>query len=314
MLNQACKIHPMNLQLFAEAAPEAGMAVDDGSDMFLAEPTSEAPKQEPSEPKAEEPKAPKEPDAPKDGKKDEPKETPKETPKDKKEDAKEAPKDQPATIRVKYNGEERDIPITEAPPLLQKGLNYEKVTQRVKELEELAHSDIVQEIDKWAKQTGMSPKDFMKALSGQREQAAVNAAMQRIQEEFPDMPEAAALELAKARAADARKQEDETASKAAEAEKAEKLKPWMDFTQKYGIKDAAEIPPDVLNAMASGTPPIQAMQEYKIAELEKKVKEIEEKAATETKNQDNKKKSTGSAASKGSESPPDAFLLGLTKG
>jgi hypothetical protein len=92
MLNQAHTIPPMNLQLFAE--------VDDGSDMFLdAEPTSEA-DETPEDEQTEELPAD---EAEEQGEQ--------EKPADEK-----AEQTNPATIRVKYNGEEKDITLEEAKP------------------------------------------------------------------------------------------------------------------------------------------------------------------------------------------------------
>jgi hypothetical protein len=75
-------------------------------------------------------------------------------------------------LRVKYNKEEREIPIDEAIPLVQKGLNYDKVQERLQQLESDPRLSFVEEL---AQQFNMSVPEYLDAVKAQKEE-------QRIQE------------------------------------------------------------------------------------------------------------------------------------
>jgi hypothetical protein len=185
------------------------------------------------------------------------------------------------------------------------------VAQQLDELKKLADPDVMREIGLWAKQSGMPVKEFVKTLSTQREQALVDSMLKAVQEEFPDMPDEAAAELAKARAEKKRGEDADAAAKTKAAEEAENLKPWQEFVEEFKITDANQLPPDVLEAITGGANPVTAMLRHDNAELKKKIAELESKAETEAKNKENKQKAIGKAASDGAETPKDAFLMGF---
>ena len=62
------------------------------------------------------------------------------------------------TIKVKYNGKEQEIPISEAITLTQKGMNYEHVKS---ELDALKNAKEFSIIDKFAKANNMSREDYV---------------------------------------------------------------------------------------------------------------------------------------------------------
>lgn len=78
-------------------------------------------------------------------------------------------------IKVKYNGEERVVDETEAPTLIQKGMNYDKVQQRLleqqKALDEVAqlqgfkdHADLIANIPKLREQQQQKERDEFEKL------------------------------------------------------------------------------------------------------------------------------------------------------
>lgn len=287
--------------------------VSDGSDMFLDEQTSETGEeneQEEMEAEGESADEQEESDYQTEGPDNE-----KETADNKKDDSanKQNSADQSAqkepTIRVKYNGEEKNIPMSEATILAQKGMNYDKIAR---ERDELRNSKEMRELDLWAKQSGMTRQEFVALLAAQREEALLQTALQEVQGEYGELSEKAARELAKARAAQKRQENESTAAQAQADEEAEKLKPWSEFVERYpNIKEAKDLPQTVIDEMASGQPPVEAMQRYELAELKKQLAELNKKNAADRKNDDNKQKSLGSAASMGAETRPDAFFAGF---
>lgn len=217
--------------------------------------------------------------------------------------------DKEPTIRVKINGEEKDIPLAEAANLAEKGMDYDKLA---KEHDALKNSEEIRVLDAWAQQNGMTRAEFIKVLAAQREEALIQSVLEEVQGEYPQIPEEAALEIAKKRAGEKRMQNEENANRTQAALEAEKLKPWQEFIERYPfIKDVKDLPERVITDMAGGTPPIEAMQRHELKELKKQFAELEKKQAAEVKNSDNRRTSTGSAASKGAQTSPDAFFAGF---
>jgi hypothetical protein len=73
-------------------------------------------------------------------------------------------------LRVKYNKEEREIPIDEAIPLVQKGLNYDKTLERLQALESDPRLSFVEDL---AQQFGMDVPTYLEAVKQQREEERI---------------------------------------------------------------------------------------------------------------------------------------------
>lgn len=293
MLNQAFEPIKMNLQLFAEPA-EAEALEDDGSDLFFeSESTSEDEKTEAELEEQPEAKQSEEADA-------EPEKEP-EAEKPTSETAK------GEKIRLKYNGEEREITLDEAVTLAQKGLNYDKVLQERDALRSTDASFVV----KAASEAGMKVPDYLKYVNEQYRAAETNRILEEVQKEHPGLDEAATQEIVRLRLAEKQRETKETER---EAEQAEKKKVWVDFVQQYPqYNDLTKFPPKVLEEIQAGVTPIEAMQRHEIAEQKLEIAKLKAEAETKAKNKENKQKSTGSVASSGSEAP-DAFLIGFMEG
>lgn len=124
----------MDLQLFAEEAPEETPEVeeipfaDDDDNFFDLEETAE--------PQAEEPETTPEADIP-----------------------------EPYRIKVKYNHEEMEIPEDEAIPLVQKGLNYDKLQERYDQIQNDPRLSRYQKVEQVSKLLGyQSDEQLIDAL------------------------------------------------------------------------------------------------------------------------------------------------------
>lgn len=73
-------------------------------------------------------------------------------------------------LKVKYNKEELDLDEERARELAQKGLNYDKVTERLQALESDPRLRFIEEI---ASQHNMTPQEYMQAVQQQREQERI---------------------------------------------------------------------------------------------------------------------------------------------
>ncbi|WP_058301699.1 hypothetical protein [Gorillibacterium timonense] len=84
--------------------------------------------------------------------------------------------EQPKGITVKYNKEDRFIPEEEAPTWIQKGLNYDKVSERAKEAEKYQ-----QNLDRIAKFYGFDSHDkYMDALNEAEQQRQIEEEARRL--------------------------------------------------------------------------------------------------------------------------------------
>lgn len=213
------------------------------------------------------------------------------------------------TVRVKYNGAEKDIPIAEAIILAQKGMNYDKV---VKERDTLRSSPERKEIEYWAERNNMTPEEYVQFLTQKRQELSVQQEIDAIKTQRPELDDDVILELANTRAQNKERDMRDTAARRLKEEEAVRLKPWSDFLQAYpDIKDVSKIPEEVMELVDSGETPIAAMRKYEVKELQKKLDEQQKQIEILTKNKQNKESALPSAQSTGSELPMDAFLQGL---
>jgi hypothetical protein len=127
--------------------------------------------------------------------------------------------DIPQAFRVKYNKEEIEVPYEQAPEYIQKGLNYEKVQQRVSEYEQhlnrvaqltgyQTHEELLRALDEAEKErerqkyqeAGIDPEKFQELVSElpeikqfreiqrqQEEQQRFQQEVNELFEEFPDL-------------------------------------------------------------------------------------------------------------------------------
>lgn len=136
------------------------------------------------------------------------------------------------SLRVKYNKEEREIPIDEAIPLVQKGLNYDKVQERLQQLESDPRLTFVEEL---AQQFGMSVPDYLEAVKAQREQERIN---QLVEQGVSEEVAAEMLENRKFR-------EQFEAEKKAKAEEEKFIKESEEFFQEFPDVKPDQIPAEV---------------------------------------------------------------------
>ena len=212
--------------------------------------------------------------------------------------------EQPAeqTVKVKYNGEEKDVPMSEVVTLAQKGLNYDKLQQRY---EALRNSEELQLVNEFARQNNMSVAQYVKFAKEQQHSTLVQTELSAIMEKDPEIDPDIAKELAESRAS-------AKASKEAQRAHDEELQPWEEFVTSYPElgTDVKKLPEDVQAAIANGETPVHAMRLHELSEARKQNAELQKQLEAEKKNKQNKQASTGSAKSSG-KAEKDPFLDGF---
>ena len=199
------------------------------------------------------------------------------------------------TIEITFLGDKRQMPVSEAAPLIQKGMNYDHLQERVTRLEtELKANSVPPEIEAYAKTCGMTGQ----ALIAHFGQLARNAG----------------IEVA--------------ASDGYMHQKA--VDDWKEFMREYpDVNPKTDLPQEVWDGINAGLTPRQALIEFKargfeaqlaakdkeiadaVAEKDKKIAELEKALETERKNNKNAQKAVGSLATSGNGTDDDflnAFL------
>ena len=233
---------------------------------------------------------------------------------DAKEETSEIPKDEdkPVTIEVVYNGEKKSVTLDEARPLIEKGMNYDKIKERYETSPERAI------VKKLADQAGKPVNEYIQLLEAKIEEASVMAAAKEVLTKYPDAPQELAKEYGELKAALTAKQNTEAAARAEQEEKERQNKPMQDFIKAYPdikVEDFPNLPQTVLDAFRNGGDPVRAMKEHEIEQLKAKLQEAEKKAdearKVSEKNTKNRQASVGSLGSDAAQTPNDPFLAGL---
>jgi hypothetical protein len=202
---------------------------------------------------------------------------------------------------VKYNKEEREIPIDEAIPLVQKGLNYDKVQERLQTLESDPRLSFVEQM---ANQFGMTTEEYIQAVQQQQEQERINELVQQGISE----------ELAQEMLENRKFRQQFEQEKKAKAEEERKNSEYNDFFQYFRdangrdfVPNQDEIPPTVWEAANQGVP-------LKYAYMSHENNQLRQQLQTLKQNESNAQKApVGSLTAHGSTevASEDPFLIGF---
>ena len=202
------------------------------------------------------------------------------------------------SFTLKYMGEEKEFTREETVALAQKGMDYDRVKDKLTEANQLAQSnaDAAEFVKFMAENMGVQPAEFMMnakagALS-KKEGISLDEAKGRLRLEAREK-ELAAREKALEEKARAEKQESD-----AQAQRRQQL---TDFMRAYPNVKAADIPAEVFQkAHKEGIPLVAA---YAMHEAAAAKAELE----TAKQNAENAKRSVGSASTSGKHTPKDDF-------
>lgn len=204
-------------------------------------------------------------------------------------------------FKVKYNHEEQELGYDDAIPLIQKGMNYDKLQERIGQLESDPRLSFIEEL---ANEQGMDVNEYLEAVKSAREDAELRQLVES------NIPEEYAKEMLENRKF--REQQKEEQQRKADEEK--KNAEFNDFFQTF--KDANDrdfdpskdqIPQEVWDAHAQGTP-------LKFAYMQHHNQQLKSQLKTYKQNETNAKRApVGSLTAFGSEeaTSEDEFLKGF---
>ncbi|WP_394139556.1 hypothetical protein [Cytobacillus oceanisediminis] len=182
-----------------------------------------------------------------------------------------------AFLKVKYNKEEMELDEEAARELAQKGLNYDKVQERLQALESDPRLSFVEEL---AKEQGMTTEQYLDAVREYKEQEKLNELVQQ------NIPEELAKEILETRKMREEIQREKQ-SKADEAKKSAEFNEFFEFFKQTNGRDFDtkndQIPPEVWEANQKGVP-------LKYAYLEHHTKQLQSQLKTIKQNEENAKK------------------------
>ena len=208
---------------------------------------------------------------------------------------------------LKYNKEIKQYTKQQVTELAQKGLNYDHVTEQRDRLQQenadLAkfkdeYSGVFETLESMAEAAGKKLPEFLTSIRMNMlvaQGVSQETARERILREDAER-------RLKASAA-----EENRKSKAEERQREDIRR----FQEKYKDVDPKTIPQEVWQAVGKGELLVDAYGDYQRRELERQLKEANEKLAIRAKNESNKQKSLGSLQSTKQETGKDPFLEGF---
>ena len=208
---------------------------------------------------------------------------------------------------LKYNKETKQYTKQQVTELAQKGLNYDHVTEQRDRLQQenadLAkfkdeYSVVFETLESMAEAAGKKLPEFLTSIR-MNMLVAQGVSQETARERI--LREDAERRLQSSAAEENRK------SKAEERQREDIRR----FQEKYKDVDPKTIPQEVWQAVGKGELLVDAYGDYQRRELERQLKEANEKLAIRAKNESNKQKSLGSLQSTKQETGKDPFLEGF---
>ena len=208
---------------------------------------------------------------------------------------------------LKYNKETKQYTKQQVTELAQKGLNYDHVTEQRDRLQQenadLAkfkeeYSGVFETLESMAESAGKNLPEFLTSIRMNMlvaQGVSQETARERILREDAE------------RRLQASAAEENRKSKAEERQREDIRR----FQEKYKDVDPKTIPQEVWQAVGKGELLVDAYGDYQLRELERQLKEANEKLAIRAKNESNKQKSLGSLQSTKQETGKDPFLEGF---
>ncbi|MCU7522772.1 MAG: hypothetical protein HF312_21410 [Ignavibacteria bacterium] len=204
-------------------------------------------------------------------------------------------------LKVKYNKEEMELDEATARELAQKGLNYDKVQERLQALESDPRLTLVEQL---AQQQGMSVDEYVEAVRQYQEEAQLNELIQQ------NIPEEYAKEMLENRRFREQLQQEQQ-QKQQEAQQQQEFQDFFKYFKEANgrdfIPETDTIPDSVWQANQQGVP-------LRFAYAEHENQQLRHQLATLKKNQDNAKKApVGGVTQHGSNetASTDPFLKGF---
>ena len=197
-------------------------------------------------------------------------------------------------VKIKYNGKEQEIGLSEAIALAQKGKNYDHVIQ---ERDALRKAPEIALLDEIAKQEGVTRQEVVQRIRANMDRNAIQAMVDA------GVPE----ELAKRQLQTERELAQIKADRRAEDKVKLDAKPWEELAAAYPDlgRPGGKLPESVLEDIKGGSSPLVAYTRYENNQLKAKMAAMEQNSKVKT-------KAVGSAKPSAPGKQEDDFLSGFS--
>lgn len=211
-------------------------------------------------------------------------------------------------LEIKYNGSEEHLTREQAIELAQKGKNYDKIYER---LQNLQNDPIRQVFEEQARRAGLTVEEYANRIVQFQNESDINRIARDFKEKNPDATDEIAEQYARAEhqnRMNQRQQELDLQRQQMEQSRQEQARnEVLDFQKVYPDVDIAKLPKEVIDDINSGTSLMSAYRAYEISQLKTELSALR-------KNEENKSRSVGALNENNSnESGEDPFLTGLLK-
>lgn len=175
----------------------------------------------------------------------------------------EEPTQETPKLKIKYNHEEREIDLEEAKVLAQKGMNYDKLQERVNQLQSNPALELVQQ---QAERYGMTVEQYVEEVRKADEQARLDELLQQ------NIPEEYAKEMLENR----KFREQYQAQQKAQEEQIRRDQEALDFVQTFPNVKKEDIKPETWAKIEQGVPLKFAYMEQMNQELMTRIQVLEQ--------------------------------------
>lgn len=194
-------------------------------------------------------------------------------------------------IKLKYNHEEMELPLEEVQVLAQKGMNYDKLQEKLNQVES---NPGLQYLNELAERSGTDVEGLVNYWREQERQAELN---QLIQNNIPEELASEILENRRYREEQKRLQEEQKKSEAQNQE-------FKEFFDSFPNVEPNSIPREVWEKNENGVPLKYAYMEYEMDKIKNENNILKN-------NNQNKKKAVVNSVGNGNDENYDPFLDGF---
>lgn len=199
----------------------------------------------------------------------------------------ETPPEQPQqaqTVRVRYNGQDVDVPMDQAVTLIQKGMNYDHA---------LAHVPERAFLNRLAGASGKTPEQYMAEVEGAMEQKQIrDLTAQGMTEQAAAQVLAARKEQQKAQA-ELSRLKDQISSQQAQISRQQMLR---EFFTRHADLNPKDVPREVLEAVSRGQDMESAYTAHQNKALQAQIDQLKAQLAAQESGKANAAKAVGSVA------------------
>ena len=171
-------------------------------------------------------------------------------------------------LQIRYNGQDQFLTREQATTLAQKGMNYDKISQK---LQEALDNPALKVIESNARKANMSVSDYVNRMAQFQDTLNIQQIANDFKAQNPDVSDAVAKQYAnevyKNQLAQMAKEQADREAKASQAEQDALVKEVKAFQSRFPDVDIQNLPNEVVDDINEGTPLMEAWLSYENRQL-----------------------------------------------